>query len=412
MAATLFIPTKIRVGFQQRQDTYTGKLAYIIYYDEKGKIRKERSWDGWRNEKIEAIEFDNEPRNGFLFNKGIKRDGYHWGSGRSVIRVYDPRDFEFEIDVDNLIGILMHSDVSKRDIVEECVFAWTGGNLVLLPTNSQDYTDSLVYTAKQSLKVSARDLVPGRRYTQKKHGEILQYVGRYEWYEWKQTYPDDDGGTHSVQTLKGKKHIFTELGAPGSPPQFVIPAVSSTLSAAVSDEVADNHAELVDHFFSTLNSQPIDSLTIVPFSKTKVDTDKNYIAFNLTKVEGDLLLNLHMYRQHYNKDIHQLSDYQISLYISKIFKNEDGFTTVSINDRYRYRYRNYSYGYNRDTSDNEILIQDQKSKLKLGIARVVEEKGMNVNNISRYQVLDVLTELGYGDQKAILKNKNTTICNL
>ena len=143
MKTNLFIPTKIKVGFQKRTDTFTGKLAYVIYYDEKGKIRKETSWSNWRDDKIEAVEFDNTARNGFLFNKGIKRDGYHWGSGRSVIRVYDPRDFEFEITVDNLIGILMHSDVSKRDIVENCVYAWTGGDLVLLPTNSEEYRQSV-----------------------------------------------------------------------------------------------------------------------------------------------------------------------------------------------------------------------------------------------------------------------------
>ena len=33
----IFIPKKINVGFQNRKDTYTGKLAYVIYYDEDGK---------------------------------------------------------------------------------------------------------------------------------------------------------------------------------------------------------------------------------------------------------------------------------------------------------------------------------------------------------------------------------------
>lgn len=35
-----FIPEKIKVGYQKRQDTYTGKLSYIIYYDKKGVLRK------------------------------------------------------------------------------------------------------------------------------------------------------------------------------------------------------------------------------------------------------------------------------------------------------------------------------------------------------------------------------------
>ena len=45
---SIYIPKKIKVGYQDRSDTYTGKLAYVIYYDEKNKLRKEKSWNGWR----------------------------------------------------------------------------------------------------------------------------------------------------------------------------------------------------------------------------------------------------------------------------------------------------------------------------------------------------------------------------
>lgn len=44
----LFIPQKIHVGFQNREDTFNGKLAYVIYEDEKGNLRKETSWNQWR----------------------------------------------------------------------------------------------------------------------------------------------------------------------------------------------------------------------------------------------------------------------------------------------------------------------------------------------------------------------------
>ena len=38
MKSNIFIPKKINVGYQNRSDTYTGKLAYVIYYDEKGSV--------------------------------------------------------------------------------------------------------------------------------------------------------------------------------------------------------------------------------------------------------------------------------------------------------------------------------------------------------------------------------------
>ena len=38
MKSNIFIPKRINVGYQNRSGTYTGKLAYIIYYDEKGTL--------------------------------------------------------------------------------------------------------------------------------------------------------------------------------------------------------------------------------------------------------------------------------------------------------------------------------------------------------------------------------------
>jgi hypothetical protein len=46
------MPKTIVVGQVKRSDTYTGRLAYIIYKDDKNVLRKEKSWNGWRNHKI------------------------------------------------------------------------------------------------------------------------------------------------------------------------------------------------------------------------------------------------------------------------------------------------------------------------------------------------------------------------
>lgn len=39
MNSNMFIPSKLKIGFCERSDTFTKKLAYVIYYDEKGKLR-------------------------------------------------------------------------------------------------------------------------------------------------------------------------------------------------------------------------------------------------------------------------------------------------------------------------------------------------------------------------------------
>lgn len=276
---SLYIPKRIRVGFQNRQGTFTGKLAYIIYLDDKGVLRKEKSWEGWRDSNIEALEFENTPRNGFLFNKGIQRHGYHWGNGRSVIRVYDPRDFEFEINVDNLIGILMHSDVSKRDIVEECVFAWEGTDLVLLPVNSDIYEESIGYTKKQAQKISAKELVKGYTYNQKKNNTVMTYIGYYEWYDWKY----DSGYYNKTHKSSGKKHIFFD----GK--HYVIPGIA-TFSAVNTEEMAENYPALVEDYFKTIHSQPIKGLEFIPKPVEKVD---GHYAFY--KIEGDVVKTINFY---------------------------------------------------------------------------------------------------------------------
>lgn len=66
------------VGFQNRKDTFTGKLAYVIYYDEKGKLRKEHSWQNWRDRNIDPQELVNEPTTGFVLNKKV--GGYCLGN--------------------------------------------------------------------------------------------------------------------------------------------------------------------------------------------------------------------------------------------------------------------------------------------------------------------------------------------
>jgi hypothetical protein len=101
----LIIPEKLHVGFKTRKDTYTGKLAFVIRSDSTGKKRCENSWNGWRDHKIPVEDFDNEPTSGFVLNNkvGDYREG--WNGRKAWIRIYDPRGFEFEIKVENLLFI-------------------------------------------------------------------------------------------------------------------------------------------------------------------------------------------------------------------------------------------------------------------------------------------------------------------
>lgn len=240
--ANVFIAPKIKVGFQKRSDTFTGQLAYIIYYDEKGKLRKEQSWQSWRDKKIAPQEFDNTPLDGFTLNKDVQRSREWFGSGRNMIRIHDPRGFEFEVTCENLIEILMHTDCLRRGLVGQFVYAWVGPELVLLPTNSEEYQNSLKYTAGLSKKVSAKNLVPGISYKTKREGDVV-YMGRLNWYE----YSRKTGSKYSDNTgtrQETKVHVFTA----DEGKTFMKKGGADFLSEANSDQPVANFAELMQKF--------------------------------------------------------------------------------------------------------------------------------------------------------------------
>lgn len=392
--ADLFIPTRIRVGFQTRQDTFTGKLAYVIYYDEKNKLRKERSWESWRDNSIEALEFDNTPMNGFIFNKGIQRSREWFGSGRSVFRVFAPHDFEFEINADNLLNLLMHSDVSKREILEQCVFAWHGTELILLPTNSVEYQESVKYTEKQSMKVSAKELVKGIQYHRKKSNDIVTYIGYFDW--WKMAYSnnkqynyhdEEDWYTHKNT---GKKHIFwngTEFE----------PLGATVLSHAVSTDVVNNYAELVENFFSTVNSQPITSLRIELGTSAGSETShwRRYPAMYKLSEDGKTLTEI------------DTSDYY-SYQSEKTFRSSR-FTEYNLECTFdpsfakrfvRYQRPHSSYYHNTryDTS------RDASHYMHTQLEAAALAAGVDYDNITLEQFTELMTTLGYGKPKFVLQN--------
>ena len=192
MKANIFIPKKINVGFQNRDDTYTGKLAYVICYDEKGKLRKEKSWNSWRDQNIPNEEFDNVPISGFVLNKraGGVEESYGWNTRKTYCRVYDPRNFEFEITIENLLYILENANSIKGKGLEgDFVYGWSGKDLVLLPVESPDYKEITNYNniIFNNESIKAKDLIIGATYLDKENKEYV-YMCKYDYfsigYQW------------------------------------------------------------------------------------------------------------------------------------------------------------------------------------------------------------------------------------
>lgn len=176
----LYIPETIKAGFQNRKDTYSGKLAYVIALGKDKKWRKENSWNGWRSKEIEPSEHANDPTEGFVLNKKVGDYKSDWNHRQAYSRVYDPRGWEFEIDVDNLLFILENcSSMPGKALGGEFVYAWSGKDLVLLPTNAQDYKEQFDFSRLKEVNIGVRALQEGYSYTDRKNKKHV-YIGRYE----------------------------------------------------------------------------------------------------------------------------------------------------------------------------------------------------------------------------------------
>ena len=184
MKNNIFIPKKINVGYQKETDTYTGKLAYIIYYDEKGKLRKETSWNSWRDKDIPNNEYDNVPTEGFVLNKKAGDYSTGWDHRHAYCRVYDPRGFEFEITIENLLYILENANCIKGKGLEgKFVYGWDGKNLVLMPVESLDYKEISEFNkvVHNSECIKAKDLIVGATYLTKDNENWI-YMGKFDVY--------------------------------------------------------------------------------------------------------------------------------------------------------------------------------------------------------------------------------------
>jgi hypothetical protein len=342
---SLFIPEKIKIGFQDRTDTYTKKLAYVTYFDKKGVLRKEKSWEGWRDKKINPVEFNNEPIEGFVLNKGVGGSRYSsgWNARSEYIRVYDPRDFEFEISVANLLFILRECDCSRGKGLEgKFVYAWDRTNLVLLPNNSPDYQESITRMELKTLNFKVKDLIVGASYITKQNKTYI-YVGKYDYYYF--------GGNM-------KKYIFLDV----EPNEFVILDDVKIIAKLNSDVIDPNIAEIIDRYYKSANGSKVVKLFLTD-KPEKSDYNHNHIMANGNSYAMVYCYNDNDNPWHYtsNKDISGLYIHYYfvdgvvnSSYKQASFKFDSNYVRkylvaqLESGSKYYVGYNSYSHEYKED----------------------------------------------------------------
>lgn len=385
METQLYIPKKIKVGYQKREDTYSKRLAYIIYFDDKGKLRKETSWQGWRDHKQPVEDYDNEPTEGFVLHKDIKRYNWsHFSSHRTMIRVYDPRGVEFEITTENLIGILMNSDCSKRALSGKYVYAWSGPELVLLPTSCEEYEQAANYTVLQAAKIGAKDLVAGCSYKTKKEDDLV-YVGKYMWYEFSNWYRSDKSNTRAGR----KYYIFT--GDDGK--SFMLKSSLDFLAVKNSDSLVSNFAEIIEKFQRNPHSSDIVKWEVVP-CEVNLETSTPQYSYSPTlkesvyfKMNGDTVCQYELHAQFkYNNDPNVgQPKYTLTGYTVNDQYKVDTTNKSQVKDSQDNRDSGYSsYYYNRPQDPNYSAVDLQKHEY--GHLFVTLENGKRVKVKNLYEL--------------------------
>lgn len=278
MKSTIFIPEKINVGYQKRSNTYTQKLAYIIYFDEKGVLRKETSWQNWRDKELANDIFENVPTEGFVLNKKVGDYVSCWNHRQAYVRVYDPRGFEFEITIENLLFILENATSSKGKGLEgEFIYGWSGKDSVLLPVESADYKSIVEYSEKihSQFKIGARTIKVGATYLTKSNEQWV-YIGRFDHYEysWSREAKLPNGeGYHSYKKEDKKKYFFVSKKDDGTYIYHVEGGNWQKFIAEIEDNTHDEYAEMYAYLerqraFSPVN---ISATQYIPFTYEEFD---------------------------------------------------------------------------------------------------------------------------------------------
>jgi len=406
MNSKLFIAEKVKVGFNPRKDTYSGKLGYVIGFDGK-KWRKEPSWEGWRchhmdddtyqqklrqqyndymvrhkqhyadyvkryeqdpknnlyckqyaemteeeylnrylgpyenftprlgnvssDESLKPIEFDNVPTEGFVLNKKVGGYSNGWDHRATYCRVYDPRGFEFEINVPNLLFILQECNAMKGKGLEgSFVYAWDGKDLVLLPTTSLDYQESQKFTEMQSQKIGVKDLVEGCTYRTKQMEDYI-YLGKFNWFEDHYKYGHDKYD----KVIWDKRHVFYKVNKQKHDNRFEGLTGLARFAIKTSDTPVSNYAELLDEFNNSKHSLVIkETQEIDAFIPTEL-----FYAYSQKECFGDVLLPLgndqyevynletdvvehHNYSYFNNKNKNKIKSYKLTT--KKVLTIKDG----------------------------------------------------------------------------------------
>jgi len=327
------------------------------------------------NPALIPIEFDNVPTEGFVLNK--KAGGYSsgWNHRQTYCRIYDPRGFEFEITIPNLLFILEECNSNKGKGLEgEFVYSWDGKDLVLLPTSSPDFKSSSYFTNAQSKKVSAKDLKPGFIY-ETKQLQNLVFLGKFDLFEEKNIQNPARRSRWSrigFYVEKTKKNIFYNIASK------TFEGLSSLTSIASEKEQSNEYAELIEKYKKTIHSSGL--ITGFVEKEVKKDFRENRVNYNYGSYlegfvkEGDTYYYAYLTRSYKDNwswlpgvNHNNNREWYNELYFTTKITFKDGKVMFENLDKKNYTKKFIS----KTENDNEKILEEHKEILsKLNVVKL------------------------------------------
>jgi hypothetical protein len=167
----------IYVSFQKRNTESGSPLGALAPWGEDSVSRKKMAQiDAWGDPKFNAVKLENIPVSGFRVSDFARHNG--WNGDNTVIQIEDPRGFELQISVDNMIQIMNGNTIVDGEIKIPCVWGRDGSRNILLPINSEPYKNAIDNTERLKQTFNIRGVRHGNK-LELKDGRIGIYYGAY-----------------------------------------------------------------------------------------------------------------------------------------------------------------------------------------------------------------------------------------
>ena len=226
-------PDQFYVGYRQDTDALTGfmtpdgtdsaakkRMSSVDYWVEQGRRKTRYNTETKKHEYVSidvkpADRLTNKAVSGFSIHRRLNRGG-SWNGNQDKWKVNDPRGFQVEISGNNLQKIIEYTSIVEGTIQGECIWARLGPDNILVPVNTEIYTNATKNTERYGKSVTPSSMKLGDWCTLQ-NGQEGQFVGKYHlaslrYSSWYNNENENDNRYKIPEFTKAKQYVFLKDG--------------------------------------------------------------------------------------------------------------------------------------------------------------------------------------------------------